>query len=81
VGELAAPFGVSLPAILKHVGVLESAGLVRLEKRGRVQHCRLAARPLQRAGQWIDRYRGFWETQFDALERYLEETPEKEGKP
>lgn len=80
VSELAAPFGRSLPAIMKHVGVLERAGLVVCRKRGRVRYCRLAAQPLRAAGEWINLYRRFWEGQFDALEQFLTETEEEESR-
>jgi DNA-binding transcriptional ArsR family regulator len=71
VTELARPHRMSLPAVMKHLGVLQRAGLVTQRKRGRVRRCRLAARPLQQAQAWIAQYRAFWETQFDALDRYL----------
>jgi DNA-binding transcriptional ArsR family regulator len=71
VSELAEPFDVSLPAILKHLHVLERAGLVEHEKEGRVRRCRLKARPLRAAMSWLDHYRNFWEVRLDALERHL----------
>jgi DNA-binding transcriptional ArsR family regulator len=71
VTELARPHRMSLPAVMKHLRVLQRAGLVRQRKRGRTQHCRLAPRPLQRAEAWVAQYRAFWEGQFDALDRYL----------
>lgn len=60
VSELAAPFDVSLPAISKHLRVLERAGLLAGQKDGRVYRCRLAARPLEGAAEWIGHYRAFW---------------------
>jgi DNA-binding transcriptional ArsR family regulator len=78
VKELAAPFDVSLPAISKHLRVLESAGLLRREIDGRIHHCRLAADPMKDAASWIEQYRAFWEFQFDALQKYLETTANKE---
>jgi len=72
--ELAAPFNMSLPALTKHLRVLELAGLVAREKHGRVNLCRLVAAPMQDAAAWIGRYRVFWEKQFDALATYLEES-------
>jgi DNA-binding transcriptional ArsR family regulator len=78
VTELAEPFDVSLPAISKHLRVLESAGLLEREIDGRVHRCRLAAEPMKDAAAWIAQYRAFWETQFDALATYLEETAGKE---
>jgi DNA-binding transcriptional ArsR family regulator len=78
VTELAEPFRVSLPAISKHVRVLESAGLLEREINGRVHRCRLAAKPMKKAAAWIEQYRSFWESQFDALAKYLETTARKE---
>jgi len=80
VTELAKPFAMSLPAISKHLRVLESARLLRREIDGRVHRCRLAAEPMKNAAGWIEQYRAFWETQFDALEKYLEATAGKEKK-
>lgn len=80
VSELAAPFEMSLPAVSKHLRVLESAGLVVRHKDGRVQRCRLIAEPMKDAAEWIERYRLFWDRQFDALALYLEESQVKEGK-
>lgn len=74
VSELAAPYEMSLPAVSKHLRVLEGAGLVTRHKDGRVHRCRLIAEPMKNAAEWIERYRVFWEEQFDALERYLAET-------
>src|SRR5262245_50874514 len=78
VTELARPFRMSMPAVLKHLGRLQDAGLLVAAKDGRVRRCRLRAAPLREAGAWIDRYRRFWEDRFRALERYLETTREKE---
>jgi DNA-binding transcriptional ArsR family regulator len=75
VTELAAPFDVSLPAVSKHLRVLESAGLLRREIDGRIHRCRLAPQNMKDAGAWIETYRVFWEAQFDALAQYLESTP------
>jgi DNA-binding transcriptional ArsR family regulator len=74
VGELAEPFEMSLPAVSKHLGVLETAGLIQREKQGRVRRCQLDGRPLEAAAGWIEDYRRFWEAQLDSLARYLEET-------
>lgn len=71
--DLAEPFAMSLPAIHKHVRVLERAGLVKGEKRGRTRLCRLDPRPLDGAATWIDRRRATWKRRLDALERHLEE--------
>jgi DNA-binding transcriptional ArsR family regulator len=77
VSELAEPFEMSLPAVSKHLGVLEDAGLLARQKDGRVRHCRLIAEPMQDALEWIARYGRFWETQFDSLERFLSQSPSK----
>ena len=74
VGELAAPFEMSLPAVSKHLRVLERAGLLRQQKDGRIRRCRLDAKAMKNAAKWIERYRRFWEQQLDSLARYLEET-------
>jgi DNA-binding transcriptional ArsR family regulator len=63
---------------MKHLRVLQRAGLVRQRKSGRTRRCRLAARPLKKAEAWISQYRAFWETQFDALDRYLAQNPKGE---
>ncbi len=76
--ELAAPFNISLPALSKHLRVLEQADLIAREKHGRFNLCRLVATPLQETAAWMSRYRLFWEKQFDALARYLDETKEKQ---
>jgi len=73
VGELAEPFRMSLPAVSKHLRILGRAGLVARRKDGRVHRCRLEARPLREAMEWMVRYRRFWEEQFDALASYLGE--------
>lgn len=72
-GDLAQPFGMSWPAITKHVKVLERAKLVRREQDGRIHRMHLQARPMREARAWIDQYRRFWEARFDALERFLAE--------
>jgi DNA-binding transcriptional ArsR family regulator len=68
VGELAEPFATSLPAISKHLKVLEQAGLLSRDVRGREHHCRLVPGPLRTAGEWIGYYRRFWNERLDALE-------------
>ena len=78
--ELAKPHRMSLPAVMKHVRVLEEAGLVSQEKTGRTRHCRLAAQPLKDAEQWISQYRRFWEGTFDSLERFLSQPEEQSHK-
>src|SRR5579864_9281677 len=69
--ELAHPHRMSLPAVMKHLRVLQTAGLVSHRKKGRLRHCRLAAEPLKQAEAWLSRYRVFWEQQFQSLDRYL----------
>ena len=78
VSELAEPFKMSLPAVWKHLRVLEDAGLVQCEKNGRVKRCRLDASPMKGASDWIDFYKRFWEGRFDALSEYLENEMKKE---
>ena len=73
VTRLAAPFNVSLPAISKHLRVLERAGLLTQERDGRVRRCRLDASPMKGAADWIARYRRFWEDQLDSLASYLDQ--------
>jgi DNA-binding transcriptional ArsR family regulator len=72
VSELAAPYKMSLPAVSKHLRVLEHAGLVARQRDGRVHRCRLRAEPMKDAAAWIEHYRQFWEAQLDSLARYLE---------
>ncbi|MFQ5693405.1 MAG: ArsR/SmtB family transcription factor [Nitrospinota bacterium] len=80
VTELARPFNVSLPAVSKHLRVLERAGLLVRERDGRVHRCRLNAKPMKDADDWIRRYRNFWENRLDALAKYLESTSEEEDR-
>ena len=72
VSELAAPFPVSLPAIAKHVRVLERAGLLTHHKTGRVRNCRIVVERLQLADDWLETYRDFWSTRLDALADHIE---------
>ena len=81
VTELAKPYDMSLPAVSKHLRVLESAGLVARSKDGRVHRCRLEAAPMKSAADWMAHYRQFWEAQLDSLQRYLEKSTEKEKQP
>ncbi len=80
VGELAEPFEMSLPAVSKHLNVLEAAGLVQREKQGRLRRCQLDGRPLEAAAGWIEDYRRFWEARLDSLARYLEQTQARQSK-
>jgi DNA-binding transcriptional ArsR family regulator len=77
VSELAEPFDVSLPAVTKHLAVLERAGLLEHHKRGRVRHCRLVAAPMQVADDWLSSYRVFWENRLDSLTDHLKATKER----
>jgi DNA-binding transcriptional ArsR family regulator len=72
VSELARPLAMSLPAVLQHLGVLEESGLVRSRKQGRVRTCRIDARGLAPAEQWIQERRNEWERRLDRLGDYLE---------
>jgi len=76
VTDLAAPYQMSLPAVSKHLRVLEDAGLVKKEKDGRVIRCRCDPTPLKGAAAWIAQYQHYWEAQFDALADYLEKSEE-----
>jgi DNA-binding transcriptional ArsR family regulator len=71
VTELAEPFAMSLPAISKHLSVLERAGLVTKERDGVRRHCRITATPLKSATSWLEEYRRHWEANLDALDAYL----------
>src|SRR6201990_1262537 len=73
VSELAKPFAMSLPAIMKHLDVLSDAGLVAREKTGRVVACRLTARPMEQAMEWLNRYARFWSENLDRLAAFVEE--------
>jgi DNA-binding transcriptional ArsR family regulator len=73
VSELAQPFAMSLPAIMKHLDVLSDAGLVARAKTGRVVACRLTARPMERAIDWLNRYQRFWSESLDRLAAFVEE--------
>lgn len=72
IGELAAPFDISLAGASKHVQVLERAGLIDREIQGRVHLCRLDARPLHAGAQWIRHYERFWNQKLDVLQALLE---------
>jgi len=78
VTELAAPFEMSLPAISKHLKVLERAGLIVRGRDAQWRPCRLDARPLQEAAAYIDKYREFWEQSFDRLDDYLKTLQQKD---
>lgn len=82
VTRLARPYAMSLPAISKHLRVLEKAGLLRRRRYGRVHELQLDAAPLKHAARWVEEYRKFWEGSLDRLAEYLEKTkpPARKGK-
>lgn len=73
VTELAEPFEISLPAVSKHLQVLERAGLVSRSRHAQWRPCKLEAAPLRDASGWIDEYRQYWEASLDRLDSYLQE--------
>ena len=79
VTELAAPFEMSLPAVSKHLKVLERAGLISRGRDAQWRPCRLKAQPMKDAVDWLEEYRRFWEERFDRLDEYLAELQGKEG--
>jgi DNA-binding transcriptional ArsR family regulator len=78
VTELAAPFDMSLPAVSKHLKVLERAGLIARSRAAQWRPCRIEPRALKHVDDWLERYRRFWEHSFDRLEEYLRELQTKE---
>ena len=78
VNQLAAPFNITLPAITKHLKVLENAGLIERSRQAQFRPCRLNPEPLQAANAYIENYRAFWEQSFDALDTYLQEIQSQE---
>jgi DNA-binding transcriptional ArsR family regulator len=86
VNELAEPFDISLPAISRHLKVLEQAGLITRSRTAQWRPCRLDVRPLEDAAGWIAHYRKFWEGSFDRMDEYLRSlqakgTPDEHGSP
>ena len=77
VTELAKPFDMSMPAISKHLKVLERAGLIERSREAQYRPCRLAPEPLRELSDWIDQYRQFWEQSLDRLDDYLQELQTK----
>jgi DNA-binding transcriptional ArsR family regulator len=73
VSQLAEPFSMSLPAVMKHLDVLSDAGLVTRNKAGRVVSCKLRAEPMRDANEWLNRYQKFWNDRLDQLAAFLEE--------
>ena len=80
VTEIAAPFEMTLPAVSQHLKVLERAGLIGRGREAQWRPCRLNARPLKDADEWLERYRRHWEESFDRLDGYLQELQQKERK-
>ena len=81
VNQLAAPFDISLPAVSKHLKVLEKAGLIARGREKQWRPCRLAPGPLRDAADWIERYRRFWEESFEALDTMLQDIQAGEKPP
>ena len=73
VTELARPFEMTLPAVSKHLKVLERAGLIERGREAQWRPCQLRARPLEEAADWVERYRSLWEERFDRLDEYLKQ--------
>ena len=80
VTELAEPFEMSLPAVSKHLGVLERAGLIARGREAQWRPCRIEAAPLKEVAEWTERYRKIWEQHFDSLELYLQQMKAQEKK-
>lgn len=76
--ELAAPFAISLPAVSKHLKVLERAGLISRSRAAQWRPCRLEAKAMHGAATWLDEYRQYWESSFDRLDEYLTEMQQEE---
>ena len=79
VNELAKPFDMSLPAVSKHLKVLETAGLISRGREAQWRPCKLEAAPLREAFNWIEHYKKFWEQSFDRLDAYLRKLQAGEG--
>src|SRR5947207_13805659 len=80
VTRLARPYAMSLPAISKHLRVLENAGLLRRRRYGRVHEMQLEAKPLKQAAKWVEEYRKFWQGSLDRLAEYLGKEAQPSGK-
>ena len=80
VTELAEPFDMSMPAVSKHLRVLERAGLIARRRDAQWRHCRIEAGPLREVADWAERYRHIWEARFDRLDTYLQQMKAKEEK-
>ncbi|GAB4523188.1 MAG: metalloregulator ArsR/SmtB family transcription factor [Amphiplicatus sp.] len=81
VSELAEPFEMSMPAVSKHLKVLERAGLIERGRQAQWRPCRLEAAPLKEIDAWLERYRRFWEASFDRLDAYLTNLQREEKNP
>ena len=73
VSELAKPMKMTMPAVTKHLKVLQRAGLIRQERKAQFRPCYLVAQPLKEASDWVEKYRKFWEQSLDRLDLYLRE--------
>jgi len=80
VSELAEPFEISMPAVSKHLRVLERAGLIARSREAQWRPCRIEAAPLKQVAEWAEQYRQIWETKFDNLELYLRQLQAKEAR-
>jgi DNA-binding transcriptional ArsR family regulator len=80
VGELAAPFVMSMPAVSKHLRVLERAGLITQRRDAQWRRCRIRAGPLKEVSDWTEHYRQIWEERLDRLDEYVEQLKAKENK-
>jgi DNA-binding transcriptional ArsR family regulator len=78
VNELAAPFEMSLPAISRHIKVLERTGLITRSREKQYRRCQLKAKPLKEAVDWLEHYRAFWEERLDRLDAYLKDLQAQE---
>jgi DNA-binding transcriptional ArsR family regulator len=81
VNELAAPFKLSQPAISKHLKVLEKAGLISRGRDAQKRPCRIEAKPLAKANEWLEEYRKLWEANFERLDTLLDELKARKKKP
>ena len=81
VSDLAAPFSMSLPAVSKHLKVLEGAGLITKARDAQWRPCRIEGAALKEAMAWIDQYKQFWEQRFDRLDAYLQTLPPEPSPP
>jgi len=79
VGELAEPFAMSLPAVSKHLKVLERAGLISRSREAQWRPCRIEPGPLKDVAGWLEHYRRFWDESFDRLDEYLQELQSQGG--